>query len=171
MPTNCILIGLNAGADLPEDSDGIIIIGDNIRDLNRDQQNVLFISNNFALGNMVNGQKCNLKDLIESINKPFSFFGSTSTKSSEAGGDITFATNSNDHPTTTSISQYWKTVGFYAGTQNIQAPFTLDQVMNKKVRFKNGSEGTIIARGLLMRLSNGHISGFGKLEDIEAIIT
>lgn len=39
---NCILIGLHAGADLDEDAEGVVIIGDNIRSLDRDQSNAVF---------------------------------------------------------------------------------------------------------------------------------
>ena len=63
--TNCILIGLNAGADLTDNSDGIVIIGDNIRSLDKSQKNVLFIGEKCTIGETLQDEKINLKEVIE----------------------------------------------------------------------------------------------------------
>lgn len=59
--TNCVLIGMRAGADLPDDSDGITIIGDNVTSLDPAQKNVLFLGNKCAIGTTLNGVSINLK--------------------------------------------------------------------------------------------------------------
>lgn len=63
--TNCVLIGLNAGIDLTGDCDGIVIIGDNIKSLDKSQSNVLFIGDKIAIGTTIQGEKINLKEVIE----------------------------------------------------------------------------------------------------------
>ena len=64
---NCTLIGKNAGIDLTDTADGVVIIGDNIKNLDKDQKNVLFIGENFAIGETIHGEKINLKEVIEKI--------------------------------------------------------------------------------------------------------
>ena len=61
---NCILIGNNSGIDLPKESDGIVIIGDNIKNLDHSQKNVLFIGDYLAIGETLNGVPFNLKKVI-----------------------------------------------------------------------------------------------------------
>jgi hypothetical protein len=52
--------------------------------------------------------------------------------------------------------------------------FSLSEVMNKKVRYKNGSICEIVGGnekiGLLNKWESGSISGFGRLEDIEEVL-
>ena len=62
--TNCTLIGRDTGSDLL-DADGIVIIGDDIKDLDKSQSNVLFIGDRVAIGETLMGHKINLKDVIE----------------------------------------------------------------------------------------------------------
>jgi hypothetical protein len=64
--TNCVLIGLNAGINLTNET-GVTIIGDNIRDLSRNQKNVLFLGDKIAIGTTIMGVKINLKEVIESL--------------------------------------------------------------------------------------------------------
>jgi hypothetical protein len=61
----CVLIGDRAGIDLPSDSEGIVIIGDNVENLDRKQKNTLFIGNNIAIGETLGGEKINLKEVLE----------------------------------------------------------------------------------------------------------
>lgn len=52
-------------------------------------------------------------------------------------------------------------------------PFQLEDVMNKRVRYKNGNEYVIVGgdeEGLLNKSDNGNTCGCGRLEDIEEII-
>lgn len=65
--TNCVLIGKFAGAHLPDDSDGITIIGDNVTSLDPGQENVLYIGEKCAIGTMLFGNPLNLKSLIEDV--------------------------------------------------------------------------------------------------------
>lgn len=65
--TNCVLIGEGAGIDLPDDSDGVIIIGDNVRSLDRSQHNVLFLDHKCAIGTTIYGVKFNLKTVLENL--------------------------------------------------------------------------------------------------------
>lgn len=65
MITNCILIGLNTGIDLANNTDGVVIIGDNIRSLDKSQPNVLFIGEKVVIGTTILGEKINLKEVIE----------------------------------------------------------------------------------------------------------
>lgn len=67
MITNCVLIGLNAGADLTDNADGVIIIGDNVRSLDKSQSNVLFIGEKIAIGTAIQGEKINLKKVMEKL--------------------------------------------------------------------------------------------------------
>jgi hypothetical protein len=70
-----ILYGNNAGVDLedPRDgsADGIIIIGDDIRDLDRCQEGpggkALFVDDKFVLGNYIFGKYVGLKDRVENL--------------------------------------------------------------------------------------------------------
>lgn len=62
---NCVLIGEGAGADLSDDSDGIIIIGDGVKNLDRTQKNVLFLGDKCAIGIELFGRPFNLKELID----------------------------------------------------------------------------------------------------------
>jgi hypothetical protein len=61
--TKCVFIGKDAGADILE-GDNIVIIGDGIKDLSHQQKNVLFIGDRVAIGDYVLGKKCNLKEII-----------------------------------------------------------------------------------------------------------
>lgn len=61
--TNCVFIGENAGVDITH-GDGIVIIGDNVRSLDKTQENVLFIGNKVAIGTTLQGIPFNLKDII-----------------------------------------------------------------------------------------------------------
>ena len=63
---NCTFIGENAGADILF-GDGIVIIGDNIRSLDKSQENVLFIGNKVAIGITLKGISFNLKDVITQL--------------------------------------------------------------------------------------------------------
>ena len=62
---NCILIGENTGSELPLDSENIVIIGDNIKSLDRTQQNCLFIGDRVVIGQILFGEPINLKEVIE----------------------------------------------------------------------------------------------------------
>lgn len=56
------------------------------------------------------------------------------------------------------------------GSKNI---YTIEQVLNKKVRFANGSVGIIIGgqeNALLTEWENGNVSGFASIKDIIEII-
>lgn len=55
---------------------------------------------------------------------------------------------------------------------NLTPKFSLSQVMNKRVRYKNGNEYFIAGGGeySLVNYENGFILGFGRLEDIVEII-
>jgi hypothetical protein len=60
---NNILIGLNSGINLTNESN-VVIIGDNIPDLNRNQKNVLFIGEKVAIGKTLMGNPINLAEEI-----------------------------------------------------------------------------------------------------------
>ncbi len=64
--SNCIFIGENAGIDITE-GDGIVIIGDNVRSLDKSQPNVLFLGDKVAIGITIQGIPINLKEIIESF--------------------------------------------------------------------------------------------------------
>lgn len=64
--TNCVFIGHYAGADITE-GDGIVIIGDNVRSLDKSQEDVLFIGEKVAIGIKLFGKDINLKQVIEEI--------------------------------------------------------------------------------------------------------
>ena len=55
MCTNSIFIGINAGADVTE-GDKLVIIGDNIRDLKKPQNDVIFILDYVAIGKTILGE-------------------------------------------------------------------------------------------------------------------
>lgn len=61
--TNSTFIGINAGADIME-GDGIVIIGDNIKNLDKSQCDVLFIGEKIAIGEKIFGESINLKDVF-----------------------------------------------------------------------------------------------------------
>lgn len=61
---NCILLGINAGVDLPEDSEGVTIIGDNIGSLDQKTSDSLIIGDKCIIGKYIFGKECNLKDII-----------------------------------------------------------------------------------------------------------
>lgn len=61
--TNCTFIGLNAGMYITE-GDGIVIIGDDIRNLYPDQKDVIFIGNKVAIGKTVFGKQNTLYDIL-----------------------------------------------------------------------------------------------------------
>lgn len=61
---NCTLIGYNVGADLPEDSEHVVIIGDNIRSLDKNQENVTFIGDFVAIGETIGGKPINLRSVL-----------------------------------------------------------------------------------------------------------
>ena len=65
---NCVFIGENAGIDIIE-GDGIVIIGDNIRSLDKNQENVLFLGEKMAIGDTLRGVEINLKEVILEISK------------------------------------------------------------------------------------------------------
>ncbi len=60
---NNVLIGLNAGADIMEGSN-IVIIGDNVRSLDKSQDNILFLGENVAIGEILFGEKINLLEVL-----------------------------------------------------------------------------------------------------------
>lgn len=63
--TNCILIGFNAGADILE-GDGIVIIGDDIRSLDRSKNtDTVFVGDKMAIGKTVLGVDCNLYEILK----------------------------------------------------------------------------------------------------------
>lgn len=65
--TNCILIGINAGADLLE-GDGLVIIGDDIRSLDPSKHtDTIFFLDKVAIGKTVLGKPCNLYDILKEI--------------------------------------------------------------------------------------------------------
>jgi hypothetical protein len=61
--TNCVYIGKYAGIDIVE-GDGIVIIGDDIRNLDPDQNDVIFIGDKIAIGKTVFGKHNTLYDII-----------------------------------------------------------------------------------------------------------
>jgi len=63
MPNHSVFIGINAGIDII-DGDGIVIIGDEIRNLDRTQPNVLFIGEKVAIGKSIFGTPINLMEVI-----------------------------------------------------------------------------------------------------------
>lgn len=68
---NSTFIGTHAGADLTH-GEGIVIIGDNIRDLDKNQEGpVIFIGDKMAIGKTVLGKPCNLYDIL------FPYYNST----------------------------------------------------------------------------------------------
>lgn len=132
MPTN-YFIGINSGEYVLNDS-GLVILGDNILDGRAGQQNVLYLSDKFLIGDTICGKKCNLKQIIMEL-------------------------------------------------QSKKILFTVEDVMNKKVRYKNGDECIITGStnvgtlgsdhyfiGLLNKCDSGNTVGFRRLEDIEQII-
>ena len=58
---NCVIIGNNSTAD----KDGSIIIGDDIHGLDRNQEGIMFIGSNVAIGRVLFGERLNLRDIIE----------------------------------------------------------------------------------------------------------
>ena len=70
MNTNCIFIGIHAGVDII-DGDGIVIIGDGIRDLSHSKnKNVIFVGEKVAIGKTVLGEPCNLYDILKKYGQP-----------------------------------------------------------------------------------------------------
>lgn len=65
---NCTFIGIDAGDDISE-GENIIIIGDNIKNLDKKQKGVLFFGDRIAIGDYLFGKKLNLKDIILNQNK------------------------------------------------------------------------------------------------------
>ncbi len=65
---NNVFIGENAGSEI-EEGDSIVIIGDNIKNLEKSQPNVLFLGEKVAIGETLFGQKINLKEVIENYAK------------------------------------------------------------------------------------------------------
>lgn len=65
---NCVFIGDNAGIDIIS-GEGIIIIGDDIRSLDKSQSNVLFIGDKIAIGTSINGVLFNLKEVLTTLYK------------------------------------------------------------------------------------------------------
>jgi hypothetical protein len=63
MPNHSVFIGINAGIDII-DGDGIVIIGDEIRNLDRTQPDVLFIGEKVAIGKSIFGTPRNLMEVI-----------------------------------------------------------------------------------------------------------
>jgi len=63
MPNHSVFIGINAGIDII-DGDGIVIIGDEIRNLDRTQTDVLFIGEKVAIGKSIFGTPINLMEVI-----------------------------------------------------------------------------------------------------------
>jgi hypothetical protein len=61
--TNNVLIGIEAGINLTTESD-IVIIGDYIHDLDKNQKNVLFIGEKVAIGKTLFGKPIDLFDTI-----------------------------------------------------------------------------------------------------------
>jgi len=64
MPNHSFFIGINAGIDIIDDGDGIVIIGDEIRNLDRTQPDVLFIGEKVAIGKSIFGTPINLMEVI-----------------------------------------------------------------------------------------------------------
>jgi|TARA_R110000868_G_scaffold385766_1_gene653770 hypothetical protein len=67
---NCILIGYDAGVDLPADSKNIVIIGDGIRCIDKDKYfNCCYIGDEkhlqIIIGTELFGEKINLKDVLK----------------------------------------------------------------------------------------------------------
>lgn len=63
MTKNCVFIGHNAGADISE-GENLIIIGDNIRTLDKSQDDILFIQDHIAIGIMLFGKPINIKEVV-----------------------------------------------------------------------------------------------------------
>ena len=61
---NSVFIGINAGLDITE-GDGIVIIGDNIKNLDRTQEDVVFIGKKVAIGKTIFGKECNLLEILK----------------------------------------------------------------------------------------------------------
>ena len=64
MITNCVFLGLNAGADITE-GDSIVIIGDNIRSLDRSNPNTLFLGEKVVIGKTLFGEEINVYDVVK----------------------------------------------------------------------------------------------------------
>jgi hypothetical protein len=60
---NSIFVGLNAGRDVTE-GDNIVIIGDNITSLDKSQKNVLFLNDKVLIGRTIQGVPFNLFDVL-----------------------------------------------------------------------------------------------------------
>jgi len=63
---NCLLLGFNAGADLTE-ADGVRIIGDDIRNLDKGKDDVIYIGEKMIVGKTVLGKPCNLYDILKGL--------------------------------------------------------------------------------------------------------
>jgi hypothetical protein len=59
-----LAIGDRAGCDLQGPIEGVVIIGDDIRDLTVPQEGVIFLNERVAIGRVLFGQECNLQDLL-----------------------------------------------------------------------------------------------------------
>ena len=63
--TNCTFIGINAGVAIDK-GDGIVIIGDNIKNLNpEDNEDALFLGSKVAIGKTLFGAPINVVDVFE----------------------------------------------------------------------------------------------------------
>ena len=63
--TNCVLIGEHAGEELPDGTDKVVIIGDNIKNLDHNQEDVIFLGNYVAIGKTICGIPINLYDILK----------------------------------------------------------------------------------------------------------
>ena len=61
--TNCTFIGFKAGSKIL-DGNGIVIIGDGIKTLDTNQNNVIFINENIAIGKTVFGRINTLYEIL-----------------------------------------------------------------------------------------------------------
>lgn len=60
-------IGENAGSEIT-DSDYVVIIGDNIKNLNpEDNRDVIFLGEKVAIGKTVFGKECNLYSILKGV--------------------------------------------------------------------------------------------------------
>ena len=67
---NNVLIGKNAGADLPIDAENIVIIGDDIRDMDHsNNKDVVYIGKFVAIGKTIGGIPCNLHAILAGLLK------------------------------------------------------------------------------------------------------
>ena len=61
---NNVFIGFNAGVEITE-GNNIVIIGDNIKSLDKNQKDVMFIGEKIAIGKTLFGEHFNLREIVQ----------------------------------------------------------------------------------------------------------